>query len=123
MQTILFRYLLKMMKQQVQTSMNLAFITILLVSAVVIAENSTEKPKAQDCKWSSWVDHGCSATCGEHVKRTKKRIKLQEASQGGRNCRGATTRIMPCKLPECENVKIPDDFAYPDYLGDLLINN
>ena len=49
MQTILFRYLLKMMKQQVQTSMNLAFITILLVSAVVIAENSTEKPKAQDC--------------------------------------------------------------------------
>ena len=77
------------------------------------------KTHPQNCKWSPWVDRGCSATCGEHVKRTKIRIKLQEASNGGKRCRGATKRILPCDLPECENQIIPDDFSYPDDLGNF----
>ena len=94
---------------------------ILLLAFIIgqaFSDNTDEKnSKPQDCKWSAWVDHGCSATCGEHVMRTTKRIKLQEASNGGRRCRGATKRIMPCNLAQCENVRIPDDFEYPDNLG------
>merc|ERR1712150_74370 len=29
-------------------------------------------------------------------------------------------RIMPCNFPECENLRIPDDFEYPDDIGNGL---
>lgn len=96
-------------------------ILILIVSVIVFADESMATAKPQDCKWSAWVDHGCSATCGEHIMRTKKRLKLQEAKNGGKNCRGATTRRMPCNFPECENLRIPDDFTYPDNTEDNTI--
>lgn len=76
----------------------------MIMITVVWADHSTERPIPQDCKWSSWVEHGCSATCGKEVMRTKERRKLQEASNGGRNCKGATVFITPCNLSECENV-------------------
>ena len=60
--------------------------------------------------------HGCSGTCGEHVMRTKKRMKLQEAANGGERCKGATKRVMPCNLPQCDDERIPDDFVFPDDL-------
>ena len=91
----------------------------LIVAANVQSRGIEEQNSPQNCKWSPWVDRGCSATCGEHVKRTKIRIKLQEASNGGKRCRGATKRILPCDLPECENQIIPDDFSYPDDLGNF----
>ena len=94
----------------------------LIVAANVHSRGIEEQSSSQNCKWSAWVDRGCSATCGEHVKRTKIRIKLQEASNGGKRCRGATKRILPCDLPECENQIIPDDFSYPDDLGNFLKN-
>ena len=91
----------------------------LIVAANVQSRGIEEQNSPQNCEWSPWVDRGCSATCGEHVKRTKIRIKLQEASNGGKRCRGATKRILPCDLPECENQIIPDDFSYPDDLGNF----
>ena len=108
------------MQKSVQFRLHLKAILILIVGTIVFAGESIVDPKPQDCKWSAWVDYGCSATCGEHVMRTKKRIKLQDAANGGRNCRGATTRNMPCNLRECDNLKIPDDFTYPDDLGNFL---
>ena len=99
----------------------LHFISLLalIVAATVHSRGIEEQSPSQNCEWSAWVDRGCSATCGEHVMRTKNRIKLQEASNGGRRCRGATKRIIPCDLPECENQIIPDDFSYPDDLGNF----
>ena len=91
----------------------------LILAANVHSRGIEEQEASQNCKWSPWVDRGCSATCGEHVKRTKVRIKLQEASNGGKRCRGATKRIIPCDLPECENQIIPDDFSYPEDLGNV----
>ena len=91
----------------------------LIVAATVRSRGIEEQSSSQNCKWSAWVDRGCSATCGEHVMRTKIRIKLQEASNGGKRCRGATKRILPCDLPECENQIIPDGFSYPDDLGNF----
>ena len=103
-----------------RASTGIVFQKVILVMTIcnVLSQNSDANDlKPRDCKWSAWVDHGCSATCGEHVMRTKKRMKLQEAGNGGRNCRGATRRIMPCNFPECENLRIPDDFEYPDDIG------
>ena len=93
------------------------FLFAFIIGQALSDNNDVRNSQPQDCKWSAWVDHGCSATCGEHVMRTRKRIKLQEASNGGRRCRGATKRIMPCNLSQCENSRIPDDFEYPDDLG------
>ena len=90
-----------------------------IIGQVLSDDNDVRNSQPQDCKWGAWVDHGCSATCGKHVMRTTKRIKLQEASNGGRRCRGATKRIMPCNLSQCENVIIPDDFEYPEDLGNV----
>ena len=88
----------------------------LLIGAALSDKNEDSSAVPQDCKWSAWVDHGCSGTCGEHVMRTTKRIKLQEAANGGQRCRGATKRVMPCNLPQCDDVRIPDEFEYPDDL-------
>ena len=93
------------------------FLFAFIIGQALSDNNDVRNPQSQDCKWSAWVDHGCSATCGEHVMRTRKRIKLQEASNGGRRCRGATKRIIPCNLSQCEDFRIPDDFEYPDDLG------
>ena len=88
----------------------------LLIGAALSDKFEDSSAMPQDCKWSDWVDHGCSGTCGEHVMRTKKRIKLQEAANRGERCRGATKRVMPCNLPRCDDVRIPDDFEYSDDL-------
>ena len=101
----------------------MVFRTILLI--FIVNQTLTEhfKPiisEPQDCKWNAWVDHGCSATCGERVIKKMTRIKLQDAANGGRRCRGATKRIVPCNLPKCENAKIFDDFEYQDNLGNFL---
>ena len=88
----------------------------LLIHAALSDKDENSSAVLQDCKWSAWVDHGCSGTCGEHVMRTKKRIKLQEAANGGERCRGATKLVMPCNLPQCDDVTIPDNFVYPDDL-------
>ena len=95
----------------------------LILAANVHCRGIEEQSSPRDCEWSDWVDRGCSATCGEHVMRTKIRIKLQEASNGGKRCRGATKLILPCDLPECENQIIPDDFSYPDDLGNFSKTN
>lgn len=79
-------------------------ISILIVIKVVFSDSSIQTPMAIDCKWSSWVEQGCSATCGKDAMRTKSRRKLQEASHGGRNCRGATIFVTPCNLPRCKNL-------------------
>ena len=79
-------------------------ISIIVLIAVVFADPSTLRPVPQDCKWSSWTEQGCSATCGADAMRRNERSKIQEASNGGLRCRGATIRILPCNLPECENL-------------------
>ena len=86
----------------------------LLIGVALCDKNEDKSTVPQDCKWSDWVDHGCSGTCGEHVMRTKKRMKLQEAANGGQRCRGATKRVMPCNLPPCDDERVPDEFQYPD---------
>jgi len=86
----------------------------LLIGVALCDKNEDKSSVPQDCKWSDWVDHGCSGTCGEHVMRTTKRMKLQEAANGGQRCRGATKRVMPCNLPPCDDEIIPDEFQYPD---------
>ena len=103
----------------------MVFRIILLV--FIVSQALTEHIKQiisepQDCKWSAWVEHSCSATCGERVMRTMKRIKLQDAANGGRRCRGATKRIVPCNLSKCENAKMFDDFEYKDHLGNYCYN-
>ena len=108
------------MQKNLRLKLHFKVILMLIVGTIVFSAESVVDTKPQDCKWSAWVDYGCSATCGEHVMRTKKRIKLQEAAHGGRNCRGATRRNMPCNLPECENMIIPDDFTYPNPLGNFF---
>ena len=88
----------------------------LLIGVALSDRNQDRSAVPKDCKWSAWVDHGCSGTCGEHVMRTKKRIKLQEAANGGERCRGATKKVMPCNLPQCDDARMPRDFKYPDDL-------
>ena len=58
-------------------------------------------PISADCKWSAWVELGCSATCGKHATNTKTREKVNEALHGGQDCAGSNMMTTKCNLPEC----------------------
>ena len=54
-----------------------------------------------DCKWSEYDDwSGCSESCGNGIK-TSKRVKVQNALHGGKECEGESERVEECNLEAC----------------------
>ena len=54
-----------------------------------------------DCKWTSWVESECSATCGSSATKTKIRRKAINEAHGGVSCPGDAKLVVPCKVDEC----------------------
>ena len=53
------------------------------------------------CKWGSWVESHCTATCGKSATRTRNRKKLQKASNRKKECKGRQKITVSCNLDEC----------------------
>ena len=54
-----------------------------------------------DCKWTSWAESECSATCGSTATKTKTRRKAINEAHGGLSCPGEAINILPCNVDEC----------------------
>ena len=57
-----------------------------------------------DCEWSEWQEGHCSTSCGRGT-RLSRRVKIKEASRGGRQCFGPST-----KTEICNNMMCPGNF-------------
>ena len=53
-----------------------------------------------DCKWGTWSEGNCNATCGDAFRNIK-RLVIQKAAYGGKNCTGISKKVEKCKLKPC----------------------
>ena len=68
---------------------------------------------AVDCvmsPWSPWTE--CSATCGRHGVRARRRTVVRPASDGGKKCRRRKLRRRRCSLPSCGGSDAVDRCQY-----------
>ena len=65
-----------------------------------------------DCKWSEWGSWSrCSKTCGKG-KQERKRIKTQEAQNGGAACVSSNKQTQYCINEACPGGKPPYTYLY-----------
>ena len=54
-----------------------------------------------DCKFGTWEEGRCSATCGTSAYKRLTRKIVQEPLFGGKPCKGTTNKTEICDIPPC----------------------
>ena len=61
----------------------------------------SEQASTLDCKWNDYTPWSkCSKTCGTGTRK-RERTVIQEAKNGGKECKGLSIETDNCTLPSC----------------------